>query len=84
MKLARALVSGGAWNHTGKLAEYGLLYLTSVPIARSSGVQIKGECAALPSNSNPGELLPRKKFAAGEQTALLLSISSLMNILYWH
>jgi O-antigen/teichoic acid export membrane protein len=52
MKLARAVVSGAAWNHAGKLAEYGLLYVTSILIARSLGVQKNGEYAALLSVSS--------------------------------
>jgi O-antigen/teichoic acid export membrane protein len=45
--VGRDFVSGFAWNHAAKVAEYLLLYLLSVAIARSLGPSANGEYATL-------------------------------------
>ncbi len=49
MTRARATAEGYLWNHTGKVLEYLLLFLTTVIIARGLGVEANGIYAALVS-----------------------------------
>jgi O-antigen/teichoic acid export membrane protein/SAM-dependent methyltransferase len=42
MSLAKSIVQGVAWNHIGRVLEYGLMYLLSVLIARTLGAELNG------------------------------------------
>jgi O-antigen/teichoic acid export membrane protein len=42
MSLTKSIVQGVAWNHIGRVLEYGLMYLLSVLIARTLGAELNG------------------------------------------
>lgn len=43
----RATFESALWNHAGKVAEYALVYITSVVIARALGVERNGTFAVV-------------------------------------